>query len=46
MPSKDEGKKSKKRRSLPRRLIGLAGKAGTLAATPIALIYLKKRIRK
>jgi hypothetical protein len=46
IPSKNEGKKSKKRRSLPRRLLGLAGKAGTLAATPVALIYLKKRRHK
>lgn len=46
MPSSNEGKKSKKRRSLPRRLIGLAGKVGTLAATPVALIYLRKRMRK
>jgi hypothetical protein len=44
--SKNEGKKSKKRRSLPRRLLGLTGKAGTLAAAPVALAYLRKRRRK
>lgn len=43
MPSKSDKKDSKKRRSLPRRIIGLAGKTGTLAAIPAAIVYLKRR---
>jgi hypothetical protein len=44
MPSKSGKKGSKKRRSLPRRLIGLVGKTGTLAAVPTAaIVYLKRR---